>query len=112
VGPTQFVTQCVTIPEGTIEKPPLPQIRRIEASPKFGSQPLRQPGREFCAVLRSVRASWLELDDVPSNFPASADLDHVHSSKSVLPGFLNQSAQPSLQSVESHRRALNILSRL
>jgi hypothetical protein len=50
VGPTQFVTQCVTIREGAIEKPHVPQIRRLEASPKFGSQPLRQPGQEFCAV--------------------------------------------------------------
>jgi hypothetical protein len=103
------VTQCVTIREGAIEKPHVPQIRRVEASPKFGSQPLRQPGQEFCAVLRPVRASLLELDYVPSNFPASADLHHVHSPKGVLPGFLNQSAQPPQQSVESHRRALNIL---
>ena len=51
VGPTQFVTQCVTIREGAIEKPHVPQIRRVEASPKFGSQPLRQPEQEFCAVV-------------------------------------------------------------
>jgi hypothetical protein len=57
------VTQCVTIREGAIEKPHVPQIRRVEGSPKFGSQPLRQPGQEFCAVLRPVRASLLELDD-------------------------------------------------
>ena len=74
-------------------------------SPKLGSQSLRQAGQEFCAVLRPVRPSLPELDDVSSNFPASADLHHVHSQKGVLPCFLNQSAQPPSQSVESLRRA-------
>ena len=54
MGPTQFVTQCVTIREGTIEKPHVPQIRGVEAPPKFASQPLRQPGQEFRAVLGPV----------------------------------------------------------
>jgi hypothetical protein len=71
VGPTQFVTQCVTVREGAIEEPHVPQIRRVEASPKFGSQPLRQPGREGYAVTSRSAPACSELDDATMCLPTS-----------------------------------------
>jgi len=33
---TQFVTQCVTVRKGAIDKSQVPEIRGVEAAPKFG----------------------------------------------------------------------------
>ena len=72
------MTQCVTIRECLIEQPHVAEIGCIKAFAELSGE-LGGNLREHCLAIRGTGlASLLELDNVPTNDPASAHLDDIH----------------------------------
>lgn len=86
MGPTQFVTQCVTDWKCLIKQTHVAQIGGIGTPPEFRRQRFGQPGDKACAVACTVCAMLLELDDMAADFPARAHLDGIDGAQCLPAG--------------------------
>jgi hypothetical protein len=93
MGPTQFVTQCVTDWKRLIKESHVAQIRSIKPFPEPRREHLRQRRQQLCSVDRSFGSSLLEFDDVPADLPAGLDLEGIHGSQDFLACLANQLAE-------------------
>jgi len=95
VGPTQFVTQCVTIREGAIESL---MYRRFDASKPLPNSavshtPIR--GRSFVPYFARSAPAFARTRRCAFQLPNKCRPVPRPSPKGALPGFPNQSAKPS-----------------
>lgn len=93
VGPTQFVTQCVTHWKCLIKKSHVAQIRGIESLPEPCRQHFSQRWQQPCPVSRPFGATLFELDDMPADLPAGLYLERIDGSQDLLACLANQLAE-------------------
>ena len=79
MGPTQFMTQCVTNWKGLIKQPHISQIGDVEASPELRGQAPRQGLQQPGPIFRPGRSALFEFDDMPADLPAGLYLNGIDS---------------------------------